>query len=159
MIKTLFSAIILICSVFAATSGFSQGQKETDEKILTEYFAKNKIKATRTASGLYYTITKQGEGANAKAGQKVSMKYLGKFLDGKKFDSNVDDNFNMTHPLEFTLGIGQVVKGWDEGIQLLNPGSKATLYLPSAIGYGPAGRGPIPPNTVMVFDVELVSAK
>ena len=88
------------------------------------------------------------------------MNYLGKFLDGKKFDGNVDENFKSTRaPLQFTLGVGQVIAGWDEGIQLLNPGTRATLYIPSAIGYGPNGRGPIPPNTVMVFDVELISVK
>ena len=154
-IKTLF----LACTLLFAYTGFAQDQKTTDDQILKEYFTKNHIKATKTASGLYYVITKKGTGANAKKGQTVSMSYLGKFLDGKKFDGNVDDNFKNLRPLQFQLGVGQVVPGWDEGIQLLNPGTRATLYLPSGIGYGPGGRGPIPPNTIMMFDVELLSAQ
>ncbi len=139
--------------------GFGQdaGQKAKDEATLKAYFAKNNIKATRTPSGLYYVITKKGTGANAQKGQRVSMKYLGKFLDGKKFDANVDDNFNSTRPFAFTLGVGQVIAGWDEGVQLLNPGCRASLYLPSGLAYGPGGTGPIPPNSVLIFDVELVS--
>lgn len=157
MVKTLISALVFVCSIFAASAGFAQGQSAIDDKILTDYFAKNNIKATKTSSGLYYTITKKGNGVNAKPGQKVNMKYLGKFLDGKKFDANVDDNFNMTHPLAFTLGVGQVIRGWDEGVQLLNPGCRASLYIPSGLAYGPNGRGPIPGNSILVFDVELVS--
>lgn len=154
--KTLFFAFSMLFTI----TGFAQTQNEKDDAILKEYFKKNKIKAAKTASGLYYVISKKGAGENAKKGQTVSMNYLGKFLDGKKFDGNIDENYNSTRgPLTFTLGVGQVVAGWDEGIQLLNPGTRATLYLPSGIGYGPGGRGPIPANTVMVFDVELLSVK
>ncbi len=155
-IKTLFFA----CTMLFAITAVAQTQNEKDEAILKEYFKKNKIKATRTATGLYYVITKKGSGENAKKGQNVSMNYLGTFLDGKKFDGNIDEKYVSNRaPLNFTLGVGQVVAGWDEGIQLLNPGTRATLYLPSSVGYGPGGRGPIPPNTIMVFNVELLSAK
>ena len=66
------------------------------------------------------------------------MNYLGKFLDGKKFDGNVDENYVSTRQvLTFNLGVGQVIKGWDEGVQLLNPGCRATLYIPSGLAYGP----------------------
>ena len=151
-------ALFLACTLLFSYAGFAQDQKTKDDEILKEYFKKNKIKALKTASGLYYVITKKGTGENAKKGQNVSMNYYGKFLDGKKFDGNVDENFKSTRaPLQFTLGIGQVIPGWDEGIQLLNPGTRATLYIPSGIGYGPSGRGPIPANTIMVFDVELLS--
>ncbi len=155
-IKTLLFA----CTMLFAVTAVAQSQNEKDEAILKEYFKKNKIKATRTATGLYYVITKKGTGENAKKGQTVSMNYLGMFLDGKKFDGNVDENYkSIRSPLNFQLGVGQVVAGWDEGIQLLNPGTRATLYLPSSVGYGPSGRGPIPPNTIMVFNVELLSVK
>ncbi len=152
-------SILLVCTLLLSFTGFAQDQKAKDDQLFKEYFAKNKIKATKTASGLYYIITKKGSGENAKKGQTAVMNYLGKFLDGRKFDANVDDNFKNIRPFQFVLGVGQVIPGWDEGIQLLNPGTRATLYIPSGIGYGPGGRGPIPPNTVMVFDVELVSAK
>ena len=160
MIKNLVGRLILICSLFFSITTHAQDQAAKDEKILTEYFAKNHIKATRTASGLYYVITKKGTGENAKAGKPVSMNYIGKFLDGKVFDANVDDKYqyvNGRNALDFTLGIGQVIKGWDEGIQLLNTGTRATLYIPSGLAYGPGGRGRIAPNTILVFDVEVLS--
>ncbi len=136
----------------------SSKQKLTDDKELKDYFAKNNIHAIRTETGLYYTITKEGTGENAKAGEKVSMSYLGKLLDGKVFDKNVDDNFVNTRPFTFTLGQHQVISGWDEGVQLLKKGSKATFYLPSHLAYGERGAGAnIPPNSVLIFDVELLN--
>ena len=162
MTKTILGSLLLICTMFVSNKGIAQGQSAIDDKILTEYFAKNKIKATKTSSGLYYTISKKGTGANAKAGQQVSMNYLGKFLDGKKFDGNVDENYTPVAGrdlLKFKLGIRQVIAGWDEGIQLLNPGTRGTLYIPSGLAYGPGGRGPIGPNAVLVFNVELVAAE
>ena len=159
MINTV-RTLLLACTLLFAYTGFAQDQKAKDDQILKDYFAKNHIKATKTASGLYYVIRKKGTGDNAQKGKVVSMNYLGKFLDGKSFDGNMDANYNSTRaPLSFTLGMGQVIQGWDEGIQLLNAGTRATLYIPSGLGYGPGGRGPIPANTVMVFDVELVSFK
>jgi len=138
-------------------------QMPVDDKILQDYFTKNNIKATKTASGLYYVINKPGKGDNAKAGQLVSMNYIGKTIDGKQFDANVDENFQPLKDKQlftFPLGQGRVIKGWDEGVQLLNKGSKATLYVPSPLGYGPRGAGAdIPPNTVLVFNVEVVDIK
>lgn len=130
-------------------------QADIDDKIIKEYLEKNKIKATKTASGMYYAITKEGTGDKPKAGQKVSVKYNGTFMDGKKFDGNMD----RPEPFEFTLGQGAVIKGWDEGIALLRKGTKATLFLPSAVAYGERGTGPIPPNAVLLFDVELIDFK
>lgn len=160
MTKTILGSLLFICAVALSGKAFAQSQSETDDKILKEYFAKNHIKATKTASGLYYVISKKGSGPNAAANQNVSMNYIGKFLDGKVFDANVDENYkpvNGRDVLTFTLGIGQVIKGWDEGVQLLNPGSRGTFYIPSSLGYGPIERGPIPANSILMFDVELVS--
>jgi FKBP-type peptidyl-prolyl cis-trans isomerase FkpA len=152
--------LFFICTMLFAFTGIAQDQKTKDDQIIKDHLAKNKIKASKTASGLYYSITKKGTGENAKKGQVVGMYYFGKFLDGRRFDGNMDESYKPSgNPLSFTLGVGQVVPGWDEGIQLLNPGTRATFYIPSALGYGPGGRGPIPANTIMVFDVELVSAK
>lgn len=155
-IKAIFFGITLLFAFTSKAQDATQAAK--DEATLKAYFAKNKIKATRTPSGLYYVIHKKGSGANAQKGQMVSMKYMGKFLDGKMFDGNMDDKYNLTrNALNFKIGVGQVIAGWDEGILLLNPGTQATLYIPSGIGYGPGGRGPIPPNSIMMFDVELIS--
>ena len=128
-----------------------------DDKIIKDYITKNNIQATKTASGLYYVITKKGLGENAKPGKKVTMNYTGQTLDGIIFDSNVDPHFNHVQPFSFALGMGQVIRGWDEGVQLLNLGSKATFYIPSGLAYGEQGAGgAIGPNTVLSFDVELV---
>lgn len=160
MIKNILNSLLLICSVFITTTVSAQDQAEKDDTILKEYFKKNKIKANKTASGLYYVIHKKGEGENAKAGKPVGMNYLGRFLDGVKFDGNIDENWAPVQGrqvLNFTLGVGQVIKGWDEGIQLLNKGTRATLYIPSHLAYGAAGRPRIPANSILMFDVEVVS--
>jgi len=134
-------------------------QAKIDDQLLQDYFAKNNIKATKTASGLYYTMNTKGLGPTAKPGKKVTMNYTGKLMDGKVFDSNTDPKFNHVAPFSFPLGQGQVIKGWDEGVQLLNLGARATLYIPSALAYGAggAGGGAIPANAVLIFDVEVVS--
>jgi FKBP-type peptidyl-prolyl cis-trans isomerase len=145
----------------ASRFSFAQDQSAFDEKTLKDYFTKNHIEASRTPSGLYYVITKKGSGEKAKAGQTVSVNYIGKFMDGKVFDATVDEKgqyVNGRTAINFSLGQGQVIKGWDEGIQLLNPGCKATLYIPSGLAYGAMDRGPIPANSILVFDVELLSA-
>jgi FKBP-type peptidyl-prolyl cis-trans isomerase len=134
----------------------SAKQIGVDDKIITDYLAKNNIKATKTASGLYYKIDVPGTGENAKAGQKVTVNYTGKTLDGKPFDSNVDPAFQHVSPFSFVLGMGQVIKGWDEGVALLKKGGKGTLYIPSTLAYGAQGAGAaIKPNTVLMFDVEV----
>ncbi len=88
------------------------------------------------------------------------MNYIGKTLNGNVFDKNVDSAFNNIRPFSFALGTGKVIKGWDEGIALLNKGSKATFYIPSALAYGPqAPSRAIGANAVLLFDVELTDIK
>jgi len=130
-------------------------QNKIDDKLIQDYLAKNNINATKTPSGLYYVITQKGLGPNAKPGKKVTMNYTGKTMDGKVFDSNTDPSKGHVSPFTFSLGQGQVIKGWDEGVQLLNMGSKATFFIPSGLAYGEHGTGPIPPNAVLIFDVEV----
>ena len=130
-------------------------QSVADDKLIQEYIAKNNIKATKTQSGLYYVLTQKGLGNTAKPGNKVTMNYVGKTLDGTPFDSNTDPKFNHVQPFSFNLGQGMVIKGWDEGVQLLNMGARATLIIPSGLAYGTQGTGPIKPNSVLVFDVEV----
>ena len=157
--NTIIKSILLFCTVLIAIPSFAQNvdQKVKDDQDLKAYFSKKKLKPVKTASGLYYVITKQGSGDNAQKGERVTMNYVGKFLDGRKFDGNIDEQGNSIRPFQFTLGVGQVIPGWDEGVQLLNLGSKATIFLPSGLGYGPGGVGPIPPNSILVFDVEVVN--
>lgn len=137
----------------------SAKQKGVDDKLIQDYLSKNKIKATKTESGLYYTISTPGSGEQAHAGQTVTVNYTGKTLDGKTFDSNVDPTFNHVQPFSFGLGQHQVIPGWDEGVALLKKGSKATLFIPSTLAYGPNGQGPIKPNSILMFDVEVTDIK
>ena len=136
-------------------------QAPIDDKALQDYFAKNNVKAQKTASGLYYVVSKTGAGAQITAGQMVSMMYTGKTLDGKAFDSNVDTTIGHhgTAPLSFAVGAHQMIPGVDEAAALLKKGAKATLYLPSQLGYGSRGNGSIPPNAILVFDIEITDVK
>lgn len=136
----------------------SSAQKNIDAALIDDYLKKNNITAQKSASGLNYVITIPGAGDNAKAGQSVTVNYTGTTLDGKKFDSNVDSSFNHVQPFTFTLGQGQVIKGWDEGIALLKKGGKAKLFIPSNIAYGAQSPSPaIPANSVLIFEVEVVN--
>jgi len=109
-----------------------------------------------TKSGLRYQIIQKGSGKKAEKGNQVSVHYKGQLTDGTVFDSSYKRN----QPLDFQVGVGQVISGWDEGIQLLNVGDKARFVIPSNLGYGARGAGGvIPPNAVLVFDVELVDVK
>ena len=112
-----------------------------------------------TPSGLQYEDTTVGEGAEAKAGQDVTVHYTGWLYNdgtqGAKFDSSKDRN----DPFEFSLGAGMVIKGWDEGVAGMKIGGKRTLIIPAALGYGARGAGGvIPPNATLKFDVELLGA-
>ena len=110
-----------------------------------------------TESGIKYKISKEGTGPNAKKDDLLSVHYSLQLVDG----SEIDSSFTRGAPIEFTCGVGQVIKGWDEAMQLLNKGSKARLVIPSELGYGSigAGNGVIPPNATLIFDVELVDIK
>ncbi|MDO9578874.1 MAG: FKBP-type peptidyl-prolyl cis-trans isomerase [Candidatus Cloacimonadales bacterium] len=114
-----------------------------------------KMNYISTESGLMYLITQEGTGDHPKNGDIVTVHYLGTLEDGTKFDSSYDRN----EPIEFELGNGQVIKGWDEGITLLNRGAKATFIIPPELGYGSRQVGPIPANSTLNFDVELVDFK
>jgi len=108
----------------------------------------------KTNSGLRYKILNKGNGPAAEKGKTVSVHYEGSLLNGQVFDSS----FQRNEPISFQLGVGQVIPGWDEGIQLLKVGDKARLVIPSDLAYGAAGAGGvIPPNATLLFDVELVS--
>ncbi|OYU94307.1 MAG: peptidylprolyl isomerase [Bacteroidetes bacterium B1(2017)] len=107
-----------------------------------------------TASGLKYKVTELGKGKKVEVGDKVTAHYTGRLTDGVKFDSSKDRN----QPFSFKVGAGMVIKGWDEGFALLNVGDKAVFTIPPAIAYGERNMGTIPPNSTLVFDVEVLDA-
>ena len=109
--------------------------------------------AITTPSGLKYVVVEEGEGDSPANGSVVTVHYTGKLLNGQKFDSSVDRG----QPIDFPVGKGQVIKGWDEALLSMKKGEKRVLIIPPDLGYGPSGRGPIPPNAYMIFDVELVN--
>jgi len=121
--------------------------------------AKNVVAAdgtVKTPSGLQYLILKEGSGAVAKAGQNVSVNYVGTLADGTKFDASADHG----GPYPFQLGTGAVIKGWDEGVAGMKVGEKRKLIIPANLGYGEKGAGnAIPPGATLIFEVELVDVK
>jgi len=118
--------------------------------------SKIKLNETYTSeSGLQYVYTEKGDGIQANAGDKVSVHYTGKLTNDTVFDSSVKRG----KPFEFSLGQGQVIKGWDEGIALMKVGDKMTLIIPPELGYGEKDMGVIPSNSTLVFDVELINVK
>ncbi len=132
-------------------------QKVEDEKMLQGYFAQNKLSPIKTASGLYYIMEKEGTGNTPTPGQQVTVNYTGRTLDGTAFDSNQDEKFNHKQPFPFTIGRGQVITGWDEGVALMKKGGKAKLFIPSTLAYGQNSPSPqIAPNSILVFDVEVL---
>lgn len=122
------------------------------ENELEQYLKDNNITATPTETGLYYVKTKDGNGENPQPETLVKVHYTGKLLDGTVFDSSEDSN----EPFQFVLGVGQVISGWDEGIQLMSKGEKGVLYIPFYLAYVDRQAGIIPPFSNLIFEVELV---
>jgi peptidyl-prolyl cis-trans isomerase A (cyclophilin A) len=128
-------------------------REEEAKKAAQEALDKLAAGFDQTDSGLRYKIIQKGSGAQAEKGKSVSVHYEGSLDNGQVFDSS----YRRKDPITFTLGIGQVIQGWDEGIALLQEGDKARFVIPSYLGYGERGAGGvIPPNATLVFDVELV---
>lgn len=122
------------------------------EMELQQYLKDNNITVSPTETGLYYQKTKDGNGERPQVGTMIKVHYTGKLLDGTVFDSSVDRK----EPIQFVLGIGQVIPGWDEGLQLMSKGEKGVLYIPYYLAYGNTGSGPIPPFATLKFEVELI---
>jgi len=109
-------------------------------------------KLTTTASGLKMMVVEQGTGEKVKQGEQIKTHYYGVLTNGKHFD----DSFSRGQALPFAAGVGQMIKGFDEGAQLLNHGGKAYLFIPAPLGYGEQGQGSIPPNSELIFYIELL---
>jgi len=113
-----------------------------------------------TASGLQYIDMKKGDGVSPTKGQTITVNYTGKLTDGKTFDSNTDPAFHHVQPFSTPIGVGRVIKGWDEGMLTMKVGGKRRLIIPAALGYGPNGMPPtIPGGATLIFDVELLKVQ
>ena len=130
-------------------------RKNNEQLEINKYLTENNITVEPTSSGLYYILVSEGAGSQPVAGKKVKVHYTGTFLNGEKFDSSYDRN----EPLEFPIGTGSVIPGWDEGISMMKEGGKARLIIPSKIAYGDQDRGPIKAFTPLAFEVELVEVE
>lgn len=141
---------------FRTFEGLREKRVAEEKRKAEEELEKLAAGFDKTDSGLRYKIIQKGGGAKAQKGQTVSVHYKGQLANGVVFDSSYKRN----QPIDFALGTGQVIPGWDEGVQLLNVGDKARFVIPSHLAYGSRGAGGvIPPNATLIFDVELVAMK
>jgi peptidylprolyl isomerase len=156
LIVALFSICLL--SIFAFQVDAQTKRRRIPKKPVatTKPADANKPAGVTTPSGLTYLITKAGTGRQPKTGETVIINYTGTLTNGSKFDSSHDRN----EPFSFKLGVGQVIKGWDEGVSHLRVGDQAILVIPSELGYGSRGAGGvIPPNATLIFVVEVLDVK
>jgi FKBP-type peptidyl-prolyl cis-trans isomerase len=128
-----------------------------EEQTIKDYIQSKGWEFTKTPSGLFIVTDKPGSGKKPAANNKVKVNYSGFLLNGTPFDSSVDPQFNHVQPFEFTIGTGQVIKGWDEGIPYFAKGGKGKLIIPARLAYGEQGSGAnIPPNSPLMFEIELL---
>ncbi len=140
---------------FRTFEGSRAKREEEEKKKQAELLDSVAAGYEETPSGLRYKILQEGNGKQATKGANVSVHYKGQLLDGTVFDSS----YKRKEPIDFPVGVGQVIAGWDEGILLLKVGDKARFVIPSNLGYGERGAGGvIPPNATLIFDVELMNA-
>ncbi len=141
---------------FRVFEGSRAKREEEAKKAAKEAMDKIAVGYDETPSGLRYKILQEGNGKQATKGSGVSVHYKGQLVDGAVFDSS----YQRKQPIDFTIGVGQVIAGWDEGIQLLKVGDKARFVIPSNLAYGSQGAGGvIPPDATLIFDVELMDVK
>jgi peptidylprolyl isomerase len=166
-----FSVVLFFCGLLIVSSIFKPNTPQTQAiaanlatppttiaqaPINQETTTMNLDNAIATPSGLKYIDTEVGTGDSPSNGQTGTVHYTGTLTDGKKFDSSVDRG----QPFSFKIGVGQVIKGWDEGVSTMKVGGKRTLISPPDLGYGARGAGGvIPPNATLLFDVELLGVK
>ncbi|MEJ8757871.1 FKBP-type peptidyl-prolyl cis-trans isomerase [Pontibacter sp. H259] len=133
----------------------AEAQKVKDEEAIRKYFRDNDVDTLaveRTESGLYYLEVTEGTGEQVKFGDRISVHYIGRYTNNLKFDSSYDRGNSYV----FDVKEEQVIDGWLEGVQKMRVGGEAFLYIPSHLAYGPFGSGSVPPNSVLVFNIEVL---
>ncbi len=156
LIQLRLKSIVKVESLQTERLGIYHTDEEQEMRLLLDFIAKANVQVEPTASGLYVVIQEEGSGPQVMPGQSLTVHYTGKTIDGKIFDSSVPRG----KPLTFTLGRGEVIRGWDEGFAKLKKGSHARFIIPSSLAYGKEGYGQkILPFSSLVFDVELLDFK
>jgi len=152
--------------VSAYVKSFGDAVKAAEPVKITKYLTSKNLYVNITPSGLNYTITHPGDNIKPAVGDTVIANYVGKFLNDKVFDTSIEaiaiKNKTPTHPyqpMRVAIGTHAIIPGLDEGMMLLSKGAKATFVIPSRLGYGEQGGGPIPPSTPLVFDIEVIAIK
>ncbi len=146
-----FLVIAFVVSLTSCKKHKAEKQAKEDDKIIQKYISDNKLNATATGSGLYYVISTQGTGVNPSIGSNVTVAYSGYFTDGSTFDES--------NSAGIAFDLSSVIKGWQEGIPYFKKGGKGILLIPSALGYGVSGNGGVPPNSVLIFNIQLLDVK
>ena len=159
MTKTVFAYVLIIIFVGLGVWLFARKGNKAPEGLLVPPTATPTPAPANTLikmeNGLQIQDLTVGTGAEVRLGQGLTMHYSGTLEDGTKFDSSYDRG----EPFQFVLGAGQVIKGWDLGVQGMKVGGKRKLIIPSSLGYGERGIGPIPPNATLIFEVEVLAAQ
>lgn len=150
LLLIVFIAIVALASCTSTPPVDAIKQGRTDDSLIKVYLSNNPlIKAVKDSSGLYYQVVKEGMGANATANSTVTVNYRGKLINGPPFDAANG----------FTSPLANLVKAWQIGIPHVKAGGSILLIAPSALGYGPSTNGPIPGNSILVFDIDLTAVK
>ncbi|MEY4876589.1 MAG: hypothetical protein RL708_1738 [Bacteroidota bacterium] len=134
-------------------------QINIDDSILTNYFSTTKNIPQKIKQGLYIDLKTKGVGGDLRKGDSIKVNYTGRLISGEIFDSNTEKRFGHIEPFGFVVGLGNVIKGWDEALILMQRGSKATFYISSPYAYGSKKMGNIPANSILIFDVEVLKYK
>jgi FKBP-type peptidyl-prolyl cis-trans isomerase FkpA len=144
---------IITALVFIFSSCLKENnQPEEDDQLINSYLTANKLTATKDPSGLYYILNVAGTGTTPTSTSTVEVKYKGSLINGTIFDQTATDK-------TFTYALSGLILGWQIGIPLMKEGGKATLFIPSRLGYGSQNMGTIPPNSVLIFEIELIDVK
>lgn len=145
--KKILSILLLLTVIVSCDKDDTSERIEIDDQLINDYLNENNISATQDDSGLYYVITKEGSGGHPGMGHTVLVDYKGYLMNGDVFDQS-------SNAIE--LQLSQLIVGFQIGVSLLKPGGSGTFYIPSQLGYGDKQVGDIPPNSILIFDVELV---